>query len=65
MEANYSNAIKLLGTQYYNRELSVGEYRRKRRDLINQMDREFNGDNSTLQNLEGSEDASTNPYSSL
>ena len=43
MEQQYSNEIKKLSQDYYNRNLSLEEYRLQRDKLIDQMDREYNG----------------------
>lgn len=43
MEQQYSDEIKKLAQDYYNRSLSLEEYRRQRDKLIDQMDREYNG----------------------
>lgn len=46
MENAYRDAIKKLVGEHYERNISVGEYRTKRRQLIDQMDSEFNGSKS-------------------
>jgi hypothetical protein len=43
MEQQYSDQIKKLSQDYYNRNLSLEEYRLQRDKLIDQMDREYNG----------------------
>lgn len=48
MENVYRDAIKKLVGEHYEQNISVGEYRIKRRQLIDQMDNEFNGSKSTL-----------------
>lgn len=48
MENAYRDAIKELVSEHYEQNISVGEYRTKRRQLIDQMDNEFNGSKSTL-----------------
>jgi len=47
MEQQYSDEIKKLSQDYYNRTLSLDEYRLQRDKLIDQMDREFNGVNQS------------------
>ncbi len=42
-ETHYTPTIKNLFQEYYKRNLTMGEYRAKRKLLIDQMDREFNG----------------------
>ncbi len=46
MENAYRDAIKKLVGEHYEQNISVGEYRLKRRQLIDQMDNEFNGSKS-------------------
>lgn len=48
MENVYRDTIKKLVSEYYERNISVGEYRTQRRQLIDQMDNEFNGSKSML-----------------
>lgn|GEM_PF-1750548 len=48
MENLYRDAIKKLVGEHYERNISMGEYRAKRRQLIDQMDNEFNGSKATL-----------------
>jgi hypothetical protein len=43
MEKNFSDEIKKLSYDYYNRNLSFEDYRSQRDQLIDNMDREFNG----------------------
>lgn len=42
-DTHYTTAIKNLFKDYYNRSLTVEEYRAQRKQLIDQMDKEFNG----------------------
>lgn len=48
MENVYIDAIKKLVNEHYERNISMGEYRIKRHQLIDQMDDEFNGSKATL-----------------
>ncbi|OZY87503.1 hypothetical protein CBP51_11180 [Cellvibrio mixtus] len=43
MENVYIDAIKTLVNAHYEHKISLEEYRTKRRQLIDQMDKEFNG----------------------
>jgi hypothetical protein len=43
MENAYRDAIRKLVGEHYEQNISVGEYRTRRRQLIDQMDNEFNG----------------------
>ena len=43
MENVYIDAIKTLVNAHYEHKISLEEYRTKRRELIDQMDKEFNG----------------------
>ena len=43
MEKNYVDAIKQLVDQHYKHAISSSEYRLSRKQLIDQMDVEFNG----------------------
>jgi ubiquinone/menaquinone biosynthesis C-methylase UbiE len=52
MEQNFSDEIKKLSYDYYNRNLSFEEYRSLRDQLIDKMDREFNGVSQDYQNGE-------------
>lgn len=48
MENAYREAMRKLVHEHYERNISLGEYRAKRRQLIDQMDNEFNGSKSML-----------------
>lgn len=52
MESFYVDAIKQLVSAYYQGSLSPEEYRAKRRLLIEQMDKEFNGSSPALSDVE-------------
>jgi hypothetical protein len=43
VENVYIDAIKTLVNAHYEHKISLEEYRTKRRQLIDQMDKEFNG----------------------
>ena len=43
MENIYIEAIKKLANAHYENRISMEEYRTRRRQLIDQMDNEFNG----------------------
>lgn len=43
MEKKYSEIIKTLVARYYEHEISFDDYRVNRKQLIDQMDTEFNG----------------------
>lgn len=51
MEDLYRETIKKLVNEHYERNISMSEYRIKRRELIDQMDNEFNG-SKTIHNSE-------------
>jgi len=42
-DTHYTTTVKNLFQEYYKRNLTMGEYRAKRKLVIDQMDREFNG----------------------
>lgn len=52
MEQNFSDEIKKLSYDYYNRNLSFDEYRSLRDKLIDKMERDFNGVSHDSQNDE-------------
>ena len=52
MEKNFSDEIKKLSYDYYNRNLSFEDYRSQRDRLIDDMDREFNGASQYHQDAE-------------
>ena len=43
VDAMYTTTIKNLFQEYYKRNISFAEYRKKRRALIEQMDIKYNG----------------------
>lgn len=43
MEKDYAEALKRLVSQYYNHEISVADYKARRKQIIDLMDDEFNG----------------------
>jgi len=45
-ELNYSNLLRQLVTDYLDHRMSRVEYLASRRDLLDQMDRDFNGEES-------------------
>lgn len=54
MENVYIDAIKTLVNAHYEHKISLAEYRTKRRELIDQMDKEFNGLTPTPQIMSSS-----------
>lgn len=54
MENIYIDAIKTLVNAHYEHKISLQEYRTKRRQLIDQMDKEFNGLTPTPQVMSSS-----------
>jgi len=52
MEKSFSDDIKKLSYDYYNRNLSFEDYRVQRDQLIDDMDREFNGASQSHQESE-------------
>lgn len=43
LETKYAALIKNLFQEYYQRNISMGEYRAQRKRILDQMDEEFNG----------------------
>lgn len=52
MEQNFSDEIKRLSYDYYNRNISFEQYRSLRDQLIDKMDADFNGTSHNDQDAE-------------
>lgn len=50
MDTKYTQQIKDIVYEYYNRGISQAEYREQRSQIIDAMDKEFNGADYTEQN---------------
>ena len=62
-DIGYSASLRNLSEQYSNRLISLNEYRERRRDILNKIDEEFNGNKAATgsmdeQFVEPQEDAS-------